>query len=76
MHSLEKKSFKNKTGAELWLLVAAEWVQVMQMRKSIRMATVKASVTQNNTNIYAYFPQEILYKKTWIVHTAVAVPWF
>lgn len=38
----------------------------MQMRKSIRMATVKASVTQNNTNIYAYFSRDSLQKKTWI----------
>lgn len=34
----------------------------MQMRKSIRMATVKASVTQNNTNIYAYFSRDSLQK--------------
>lgn len=38
----------------------------MQMRKSIRVATVKASVTQNNTNIYAYFSRDSLQKKTWI----------
>lgn len=38
----------------------------MQMRKSIRMATVKASVIQNNTNIYAYFSRDSLQKKTWI----------
>lgn len=38
----------------------------MQMRKGIRVATVKASVTQNNTNIYAYFSRDSLQKKTWI----------